>query len=72
MDNYIKSTELWIDTMKVQLKQKQDNLAHVRKQIKLWEKESELLTAQITHDQIWLSESIKEFRQYKKQNNSQS
>lgn len=66
--NYIKSTELWIGTMEVQLKQKQDNLEHIKSQIALWDEEKELLTKQINHDYNWLKEAVNEFEEYKKAN----
>lgn len=66
-ENYIKSTELWIGTMNVQLKQKQDNLNHIKSQIALWEEEKKFLTKQIVHDLKWLAEAEKEFETYKKE-----
>lgn len=65
MENHIKSTELWLETMAVQLEQKQDNLDHNKMQIELWQKENQLLTKQINHDFNWMKQVEKELEEYK-------
>ncbi len=68
MENYIKSTELWLEVMALQLEQKQDNLDHNKRQIELCQKENQLLTKQINHDFNWMKQVEKELEEYKNDN----
>ena len=63
--NYVQSMELWIETQKIQIKQKKESLKANKIQIDLLNEENDLLERQISQDTQWTDETIKELMDYK-------
>ena len=63
-ENYVKSLQLWIDTMQVQNEQKLENIRNIDTQIELWSKERKLVKESFEHDEEWILRTKKELEKY--------
>ena len=63
-ENYVKSLQLWIDTMQVQNEQKLENIRNIDMQIELWSKERKLVKESFEHDEEWILRTKKELEKY--------
>ena len=63
-ENYVKSLQLWIDTMQIQNQQKLENIRNIDTQIELWSKERKLVKESFEHDEEWILRSQKELKKY--------
>ena len=63
-ENYVKSLQLWIDTMQIQNQQKLENIRNIDTQIELWSKERQLVKEAFEHDEEWILRSQKELKKY--------
>ena len=63
-ENYVKSLQLWIDTMQVKNEQKLENIRNIDTQIELWSKERKLVKESFEHDEEWILRTKKELEKY--------
>ena len=63
-EDYVKSLQLWIDTMQIQNQQKLENIRNIDTQIELWSKERELVKEAFEHDEEWILRTKKELEKY--------